>query len=332
MKGIIDRAAAAWLSRYQAGEHEAVWAEMVSLGLEIRSAPYLEPAWSVAQETMRRARYNVETIVKRLDQIGYVFWNGTHGPIAAQPMRLSMGGKLVAVSSAQSLYETAMAGNSSSLSPAFRQQMELLHEKAKAIRTRTDAIRDVKAPPLSPAGNHLEDEIVFSPPSPGTNALIRKLEKAGMILPLSLKAWAEMVGDINLSGAHPALCFWRGESFPDILADPLMISLDDLIYRGEEWLDSRRDGDAISGIDVMLGYDADTKADLTVVDEQIDNGYDLRLPAECADAALKNEPHQTHFVDYLRIAFRWGGFPGWENQQRRPEKELRFLNDGLLPI
>ena len=37
-------------------------------------------------------------------------------------------------------------------------------------------------------------------------------------------------------------------------------------------------------------------------------------------------------VDYLRIAFRWGGFPGWEGQQKRPEQELKFLTDGLLPI
>src|SRR5438270_5716592 len=35
--------------------------------------------------------------------------------------------------------------------------------------------------------------------------------------------------------------------------------------------------------------------------------------------------HKTTFVNYLRIAFKWGGFPGWERYPSRPEKELAAL-------
>lgn len=311
-----------WLSRYQAGEHETVWTEMISLGPDVRSRPYLEPAWSVAQETMRRARHNVETIVKRLDQIGYEFWNGRHGPSTPR----------INISSVEALYKSAMEHSPALQSAAFRQQFGSLLEKAKNMRATAETMRDVKAPPLSPIADHLDDDIVFSPPSAGTNALIRKLEKKGLSLPLSLKAWAEIVGAINLSGAHPTLCFWRDANFPNIFADPLMISLDDLMFQGEQWLDSQSDGEGIREIKVIVAWGADTKADLAIADEPIDEGYDICLPANSADAALNNEPHQTHFVDYLRIAFRWGGFPGWENRSRRPEKELRFLSEGLLPI
>jgi hypothetical protein len=323
MTGMIDRAAATrWLNRYRAGEREAVWAEMISLGPDIRSKPYLEPAWSVAQETMRRARHNVETILQRLDQIGYEFWNGEHGP--SKPS--------VNLSSVEALYKSAMEHSSATQSAAFRQQFGDLLAKAKAMHAATAAIRNVVAPPLSPTTNHRADDVVFSPPAPATLAMIGKLEKQGLVVPLALKAWAEMVGNVNLAGAHPALCFWRDHAFSGVLADPLMISLDDLMFQGEQWLDERGDADARQEIEVTLGWDADTKANLVIADEQIDQGYSLLLPAPAADVVLKNEPHQTYFVDYLRIAFRFGGFPGWERHATRPEKELRFLSDALLPI
>lgn len=312
-----------WLGRYQAGEHETVWAEMVSLGPDVRSKPYLEPAWSVAQETMRRARHNVETIVKRLDQIGYQFWNGQHGP--AKPS--------LNLSGVEALYKSAMANSSTATqSAAFRQQFGQLLEKAKAVQATTAAIRRVAAPPLSPVVNPLDNDVVFSPPAKSTATMIRKLEKHGLAVPLSLKAWAETVGDVNLSGAHPALCFWQDDAFPGVLADPLMISLDDLMAQGEQWLDERDEPDAPEAIEIVLGWDADTKANLAISDEQIDQGYGVLLPAPAADVVLTHEPHQRSFVDYLRVAFRFGGFPGWERQAKRPEKELRLLSDGLLPV
>jgi hypothetical protein len=322
-------AATRWISRYQAGECQKVWAEMVSLGPDVRSTPYLEPAWSVAHETMRRARRNVETIVQRLDQIGYTFWNGRQGPPTPQPARVSIGSRVTTFSSAEQLLANAMARNGSGLAPEFRQQIGHLLEKAKAMRATTEAMRDVKSPPLAAVTSHLEDEIVFSPPAATTTSMIHKLEKAGLTLPLSLKAWAEAVGHVNLSGSHSALCFWQDGAFPGVFADPLMVSLDDLMQRGEEWLDAPDENEKL---EIILGWDADTKANLVIEDEQIDQGYSLLLPNPAADAGLNNEPHETHFVDYLRTAFYWGGFPGWENQERRPEKELRFLSDGLLPI
>ena len=47
------------------------------------------------------------------------------------------------------------------------------------------------------------------------------------------------------------------------------------------------------------------------------------------DALLENERHGLPFVDYLRLAFQWGGFPGFESAGRML-KEVEFLNDGLL--
>jgi hypothetical protein len=70
----------------------------------------------------------------------------------------------------------------------------------------------------------------------------------------------------------------------------------------------------------------------------------VALPCDGADAPLLEEWHETNFVDYLRVAFRWGGFPGWERldlgqhlgahlpESMRPAKHLEFLNSDLLPL
>jgi hypothetical protein len=62
-----------WLDRYSAGEYEAVWAEMLQLGEALVSAPAYEHARAVAEETMRRARANVELLIERLRAAGYEF-------------------------------------------------------------------------------------------------------------------------------------------------------------------------------------------------------------------------------------------------------------------
>ena len=43
--------------------------------------------------------------------------------------------------------------------------------------------------------------------------------------------------------------------------------------------------------------------------------YALYVPNSAADGLLLWERHQTTFVNYLRIAFRWGGCPGWDSGQ-----------------
>ena len=44
--------------------------------------------------------------------------------------------------------------------------------------------------------------------------------------------------------------------------------------------------------------------------------YAIEVPNKGVDALLLAEPHLTTFVNYLRIAFQWGGFPGWERGLR----------------
>jgi hypothetical protein len=59
--------------------------------------------------------------------------------------------------------------------------------------------------------------------------------------------------------------------------------------------------------------------------------YVITLPSVGMDALLENERHGLSFVDYLRLALQWGGFPGFESVGQRP-KEVEFLSNGLPPF
>src|SRR5207237_9684185 len=67
------------LDRYFAGEHEAVWADLLSLGTDVRREPYLTPALAVCDEMVRRSRENLITLFRRLDAIGFEFWSAQAG-------------------------------------------------------------------------------------------------------------------------------------------------------------------------------------------------------------------------------------------------------------
>jgi hypothetical protein len=57
--------------------------------------------------------------------------------------------------------------------------------------------------------------------------------------------------------------------------------------------------------------------------------YEIAVPDLNADGRLLNERHDLYFVDYLRTAFRFGGFPGYDGIDPVPE-DLTVLKQGLL--
>jgi hypothetical protein len=85
-----------YLSRYLAGEREAVWAELVALGSRVREEPFLTDATAVARETMRRAAENLRTIRRRLAELGYA----VTGPDGSDPARERAAERLEAFESA----------------------------------------------------------------------------------------------------------------------------------------------------------------------------------------------------------------------------------------
>jgi hypothetical protein len=77
----------------------------------------------------------------------------------------------------------------------------------------------------------------------------------------------------------------------------------------EEWQDGRSSIDADLNDPCMLYLAPDWrhKADISGGE-----GYGIELPFLGADPVLAGEEHGLPFVDYLRLALRWGGFPRLE--------------------
>lgn len=293
-----------FLERYQQGERETVWAELVALGEKVREEPYLSDAQAVARETMTRARTNVERIYERLQAIQYHF--------------------------------------------EFPQR-------------------------------------AFVPPPADVRAQLDEFESLIGVLPLSLRAWCEIVGEVNFMGTYPMLSYyapsvtpnfmsifesgileseeWKAKSkkyglpeispvFTDFMkqrlqrekqrpsynlgpdaqvtADPLVVeALDALTF--DEYETWQEDHDGMAGDDadfrISIAPDIFHKSNISGA-----GGYDIVLPNPAADAPLLEEDHHTTFVNYLRLSFQWGGFPGLADEAKRDQDILDRLKADLLPI
>ncbi|MBL8117682.1 MAG: hypothetical protein JNJ78_09160 [Anaerolineae bacterium] len=224
------------LERYQQGEQVQVWRELLEHGVSVREQPYVDQAQDVVQETMKRVRYNVETLYERLLSLDYRF---------------------------------------------------------------------------------VEPESAFVPPSHDVEEKIAAFEKRVGRIPLAVREWFRSVGKVDFRGSHPELSSYystaqdlafhpnyrphqNNESYP-YYTDPLYFP------NIEEALELSEDEEAVQELESWFCVpDWHTKANVSGL------VYFMRLPNGAVDGQFEYEPHQTTFVDYLRTAFMWGGFPGFD--------------------
>jgi hypothetical protein len=234
-----------FLSRYKAGEHEKVWAELLAFGAGIRNEPLLREADAVARETMLRVRSNVELLVQRLHSRGYKF--GVY-PDGSQP--------------------------------AYH------------------------------PGPHV-------PPVADTGDRITVLEGLIGTIPLSLRVFWEIVGSVDFIGYHP--------EWPEY-SDPLVVfPIEGTEAEYEDWKEACEEygRKEVGDFGIPIAPDVYHK-------DNVSGGppYSIKVPNSAIDAKLEDERNETTFVDYLRVCFRCGGFPG-----KGPlPLELSELRKGLLPI
>lgn len=242
---------ASWLERYQAGEHEAVWADMLVCGEGIRESAGYPDAVAVARETMRRARANVEMLIPRLHSLEYHFEDPDH---------------------------------------------------------------------------------VVIPPTAGASAEMDDFERRVGPVPLSVRAWYELVGSVYLRGTHPQLSEWRWDwaydniTFPDSLE--FQLSSSGMHWEYHTWRNMKRLH--LSSRPFELPFSADW-----VIKANISGGspYAIVLPNGAADAPVANLLwREATFVEWTRFTFQWGGFPGFSRYPDYPKEEIAFLTKGLLPL
>ena len=174
-----------------------------------------------------------------------------------------------------------------------------------------------------------DEQPVFEAPDAGIVGQLDVLEGRIGALPLALRAWYEEVGRVNLVGSHPE---WE-YAYDDALVVDAPIDYVSSEY--ELWEADRGTERERSRFVIDLAPDYLHKANVS-------GGvpYGVEVPSRSGDCLLIGEHHQTTFVNYLRIAFRWGGFPGWDRgavdgwarPATSPPVVLRELADAMQPL
>lgn len=269
-----------YFNRYQDGDCEQVWEELLQRGPEVFDEPLHSDAWAVSCETMRRARLNIEVLIPRLQHLGY---------------RL---GEL----------------------PNFA---------------------------------YGEKEPAFAPPAAFTHEIVDELEKLFGPVPLSVRAWYEIVGQVNLVGFHPD---WPDSATLDPLwVDHIVAPLHDkeqvMHYVQEMFEDWQAESEEYGAEEFGPFYLEMAPDFLHKVGCSGGQPYGVELPCQAIDADWLDW-NGTTFVDYLRRCFRWGGFPGLAGRKdtavlgtdsigrrtlvppsvKMPEGHLSYLTADLLPL
>jgi len=315
----IELTMATFLDRYLGGQCVAVWRELTSLGEEVRHKRYAADASAVARETMRRARHNVEVLITRLDAIGYRFMALQDHDRITKEANSRVFRMIMEISAKMDPGDKRRSNEIRILrSPEYRKKLVERAEQARQATTQSLGRAGHRAKPP------LKDPTVWSVPGKNTAKELDQLEKlAGGPLPMSLRAWYEEVGGVSLLGWHSLLSPNSDEPHSDVCPDPLMI--EPLKSTIRQFSEEEFEGQAY----VYLAPDDVTKGGSGGA-----GPYGMRVPDASADGvfAVVGSRKGLSFINYLRGAFKWGGFPGWEGKRGCPAKLISELAEGLLPM
>jgi hypothetical protein len=296
--------------RYVAGEFREVWMELAELGDAIWLDPVAADALAVCYETMHRAKTNIEILVGALEAAGYQFRPAVWSPF----WRRTQASKEWIESrdeESQFLLAAAQEPLANRPGPGWELLSADREQRVKNFRKIASSFHEERlgiVRPLVPADS----------PS-----WIRKLTSRAGDLPLSLRAWHSTVGGVNLVGHHPELAPRGVESDPLFVA-PLRSVVDVCMA----WQEDQADDKDRPPFQMPISPPRSVKAGISAEGTH----YVVTLPSATLDSVVENEPHGLCFVDYLRLAFEWGGFPGYADMPGHVPALVYRLKEKLLPF
>ncbi len=308
-----------YLERYQGGEHETVWSELVLLGSAVHQESVYSDAAAVAREIMRRVRQDIETLIDRLIERHFLFGYDHrvqpvfHGHHPAERRR-------------EYLEMFTWAREQPPVFVAARQR----EEERLEIEWLSGFPFGVEEPDgaLSQGGD--EDTRTMA-------SYVDEIEQLVGSVPLSMRAWYEEVGGVNFYGYHAAwdqrYRSWRPSLLKYDMSTHLMSACDPLMVCPlDKALMTRLRREYKTG----KPYEFDFAEDRYFKDYcgGSSSPYGFALPNASADSFLYcfayDQP--VTFVDYLRTSIlRWAGFPGlaqWPSDV--PVDDIAFLTQGLV--
>ena len=155
----------------------------------------------------------------------------------------------------------------------------------------------------------------------------------GAPLPLAILVFWEEVGGLDFIWDYN-----RPEPCPDLFGglsivelDPLCVAPPRLPDDVEMWKGWMTEGlnEQLGGFRLDLAPDDFHKANISG-----GSPYGLVLPDQSIDPLLVADHFSMRLTSYLRLAFRWGGFPGLANVPRSEaiDSRVAMLTEGLLPF
>ena len=261
-----------YLSRYEAGDHDAVWDELRRV--ELGANPALDDeARAVTELLIGRARYNLERIASNLTGIGYAFEiNPDDGSI---PLSHS-------VSFAQTTAATVLAGLNSKGLPS--EDAEMIRAMAAQLQQMADrasgpmpTFPGIPGPGAKGVQRPLGDNGISIPN-------VEEFERKVCKLPLALAAFWKKIGHADFVGVFHGR---RTSGWLPLLVLPCL----GLIEEHEEFVDDNGSGD-----DFTVELVANPKDQNNPLGVYLTPGVDAKLTSG------------EWFVDYLRRGTRSAGF------------------------
>lgn len=306
-----------YLEHYLKGSYEQVWDQLTHPDFDIHQDDLRADALEVARETMRRVRTNIEMLIERLLQMGFLF---------GYDRRLQ-----------QQLYHLSSASNRRDYFDLFswvREQPPVFLAANQLDDERREWEHEFARSEDHPFG----DDFVFTgneAPVP-MKIYLEQIEQIAGPLPLSLRAWYEEVGAVNFYGYHerwhaliqtfaPTL-YNRGEPSSLYLmsyCDPLQVcALDEhflTCWREKIQYETIYKFEFAPDADFKDGYGGSSSP------------YTMILPDASADVRLIGTG--MTFVQYLRVSLlSWGGFIGMRKWPTVPKGDLAVLTRDLIPF
>jgi len=293
--------------RYVAGDFREVWTELAAKGDAIWLDPVAADALAVCHETMHRAKTNIEILVGALEAEGYEFSPTVYSPYWRK---------------SQQMQEWLEAHDQNSQILIASMQLPL------KLPEQLNADRQHRLPQVMETARSFREHLLgivrpLLPPEWGPQSWFQRIASPAGDLPMSLRAWHSTVGGVNLVGSHPEL------APPGIECDPLFVAPLRCVFDGvEAWRVDHAGAKERPPFQMPISPPPGVKAGRDDPRPQ----YVVTLPSATLDAVVENEPHGLHFVDYLRLAFEWGGFPGYAEHQGKVPALVGRLREQMLPL
>ncbi|MBI2687790.1 MAG: hypothetical protein HYX27_15880 [Acidobacteria bacterium] len=283
-----------FLERYLQGQHTAVWAELNELGDNVRSRKLRDDAYAVARETMRRARVNIEALIKRLPELGYKFHDKK--PFVSPPRNTESQCKKL---------ERILSGPLPMTLWAWWEQVGEV-----SLTGEHQALHTVNS-----------DPIVFAPVSYALEAVADWAGHPATRAPAPPQPAGAWKGSVEAWRRSLRARDMAGDEIEALLAPSIaMFEAQDREY------EKLRAMPADPRFRFDFAPDELHKAGISGAT------YDVLLPCAASDFTLEGAQGTPLFVDYLRQSFQYGGFRGWIGHEGPPHREIEFLTRDLLPL